>query len=139
MSKFFSSKLAPNSVNTGLLIIRVVFGGLLIVHGWGKMTNFSGTVEHFPDPLHVTQTVSLGLTIFAEVFCSALIVLGLFTRLAAIPVAFCMAVVTYVINRHAELTAPGHEMGIMFLAFALAILFAGGGRFSVDGLIRRKG
>ncbi|HEY0272221.1 MAG TPA: DoxX family protein, partial [Chitinophaga sp.] len=78
------------------------------------------------------------LTIFAEFFCSALVVLGLFTRLAAVPVVICMAVVTYVVNRHEALMAPGHELGILFLAAFTGILFAGGGRFSVDGLIRRK-
>src|SRR6202000_3208085 len=99
MSKFFSSKLAPNSVNTGLLIIRVVFGIMLCVHGWQKLANFTDMAPKFYDPLHVTPTVSLALTVFAEFFCSALVVLGLFTRLAAIPVVFLMCVVTYVVNR----------------------------------------
>ncbi|PUZ27241.1 putative oxidoreductase [Chitinophaga costaii] len=138
MSKFFSSKLAPNSVNTGLLIIRVVFGIMLCVHGWQKLANFSDMAPKFYDPLHVSPTVSLALTVFAEFFCSALVVIGLFTRLSAVPVVFLMAVITYVVNRHEALTAPGHEMGILFLAAFLGILFAGGGRFSVDGLIRRK-
>ncbi len=138
MSKFFSSKLAPNSVNTGLLIIRAVFGIMLCVHGWQKLARFSDLAPKFYDPLHVTPTVSLVLTIFAEFFCSALVVLGLFTRLAAVPVVICMAVVTYVVNRHEALMAPGHELGILFLAAFTGILFAGGGRFSVDGLIRRK-
>lgn len=138
MSKFFSSKLAPNSVNTGLFLIRAVFGIMLCVHGWQKLTGFSSMADSFPDPLHVSHPVSLGLTVFAEFFCSALVVLGLFTRLAAIPVVILMAVVTYVVNRHEALTAPGHEMGILYLAAFVAILFAGGGRFSLDGLIRKK-
>lgn len=141
MSKFFSSKLAPNSVNTGLFVIRAIFGIFLCIHGWQKLTHFSEYASDFPDPLHVTHPVSLGLTIFAEFFCSAFVVLGLFTRLAAVPVVICMTIVTYVINRHAPITgegSQGHEMGILFLAAFTAILFAGGGRFSLDGLIRKK-
>ena len=46
-----------------LLIMRIVFGLLLMSHGFQKLTSFSDLVSSFPDPLGVGASVSLSLAI----------------------------------------------------------------------------
>jgi putative oxidoreductase len=133
MSKLFTSRVNAGAVNFSMLILRVVFGALMFTHGWEKLNTFSAKKATFPDPLHVGHAVSLSLTIFAEAFCAALIVVGLLTRLAAIPLVFCMIVVVFVVMKDAPLHQ--NEMGIMFLTAFTAILFTGPGKYSVDHLI----
>jgi putative oxidoreductase len=133
MSKLFTSRVNTGAVNFAMLILRVVSGALMFIHGWAKLNTFSAKKDSFPDPLHVGHAVSLSMTIFAEALCAALIVVGLLTRLAAVPLVFCMVVVVFVVKKGAPLSE--NEMGILFLTAFAAILFAGPGKYSLDHLI----
>ena len=69
----------------GLLVLRLgIAGQLALVHGWSKLTSYQEMVATFPDPLGVSPHLSLGLAVFGEFFCSALVALGLWTRIAVI-------------------------------------------------------
>src|SRR5258705_3055008 len=81
MRKLFSASFTNGAVHFSLLLLRVVFGALLITHGWPKLMNFASLSQKFADPLHVGRAASLGMTVFAEVFCSVFVILGLLTRL----------------------------------------------------------
>ena len=120
----------------GLLILRLA-AAMMASHGWGKVTHFSEYAAQFPDPLHVTPTISLCLTIFAEFFCSIAVLAGLATRVAAGFVAFTMAVAGFVILSG----KPFEERELAFVFFVLftALVFTGAGRFSLDALIARPG
>ncbi|WP_157760817.1 DoxX family protein [Chitinophaga caeni] len=133
MRKLFSVRFTNGSVNFSLLVIRLVFGILLMTHGWMKIENFSQMSGSFPDPFHVTSKISLTLVIFAEVFCAGLAVIGLFTRLAAIPVIICMCVIVFMI--HGNDAVAKQEPGMMYLASFFVLLLCGPGRFSLDSLI----
>jgi putative oxidoreductase len=133
MSKLFTSRVNTGAVNFAMLVIRVVFGAAMFAHGLSKLNKFSEIKGGFPDPLHVGHTISLSLTIFAEVLCAALLVIGLLTRLAAIPLVFCMGVVVFIVMKDVPLSQ--NEMGILFLTAFTAILFAGPGKYSLDHLI----
>lgn len=133
MSKLFTSRVNTGAVNFAMLVLRVVFGALMFTHGLSKLKGFSQVVGKFPDPLHVGQTISLSLTIFAETLCAALVAVGLLTRLAAVPLVFCMIIVVFVVMKNAPLSQ--NEMGILYLAAFTAILFAGPGKYSLDHLI----
>jgi len=133
MSKLFTSRVNTGAVNLSLLVLRVVFGGMMFTHGWKKLNTFSASKDQFPDPLHIGHSLSLSLTIFAEAFCAALVVVGLLTRLAAVPLVICMGVVVFIVMKDVPLDK--NEMGILFLAAFTAILLAGPGKYSVDQLI----
>ena len=79
------------------------------------------------------STVSLTLIIFAELFCSVFLILGLFTRFAVIPIIIGMFVVVFMAS-NGDIFGPG-EKGMMYLAASITILFCGPGRISVDGMI----
>ena len=66
----FPMKPDGTAISLLLLALRLLFGGLLLSHGIQKWTNFESMSAAFPDPLGVGHSVSLGLAIFGELFCS---------------------------------------------------------------------
>ncbi len=123
-----------NSV--GLLILRVGIGGLMVTqHGWEKLMSFSANSSQFPDPLGVGPVASMALIVLAEFFCSAAIVIGLFTRLAAIPLFVGMIVAALMI--HGTDPMAKKEMALLYVIPALTLIFTGPGKISADALIFR--
>ena len=121
----------------GLLILRVATGGLMmILHGWPKLMTYSAKASEFPDPLGVSPHVSLALVIFAEFFCSGLIVLGVSTRLAAIPAVINMLVAVLVIHKHDPWSQKEHAL--VYLIPFVTILLTGPGAYTVTGLFSKK-
>ena len=59
-----------------LLILRLLFGVLLMWHGLTKMSNFESLVDTFPNPLGLGSRFSLYMIIFVEVFCSVGVIFG---------------------------------------------------------------
>src|SRR6185312_12653391 len=126
MSKFLSTKYSNAGFNFGMLVLRVVLGVLLISHGYSKLISFSNLRYKFLNFLHMGSTLSLALVIFAEFFCSIFLILGLFTRVAVIPIVIAMTVVVFVAT-HGEILGRG-EMGAIYLAASITILFCGPGK-----------
>jgi len=80
----------------GLLLLRIAMGGFMLTHGWKKLMNFGEKSQKFMDFLGLGSEISLGLTVFAEVGCAVLIIVGLFTRVAAVPLIIAMIVAAFV-------------------------------------------
>lgn len=117
-----------------LLLLRVWLGvTMLSCHGYEKLVTFGKKAGEFPDPLGVGPAMSLALATFAEFFCSLLLILGLLTRLGALALAFNMAVAFFVIHNGALSGKHSGELAFIYLAGYVTLLFAGPGRFSVDG------
>lgn len=113
-----------------LFLARVFIALMMLLHGFSKLLAFRELAGNFPDPLGVTPVVSLLLSILAEVGCSILLLLGIFTRLATIPLIFNMIVAIWVI--HGEDPFQIKELGILYLAFYILFFCLGGGRYSLD-------
>ena len=137
--KFLQLNFLPSSVDLGLLVLRLWLGlSLLVLHGWAKLKGFSDMAGKFPDPLGVGSTASLGLAVFAEVFCAALLALGLFTRFAAISLIITMGVAFFIVHKGSLEAGPGSgEMAYIYLAGFVTLFLAGPGRFSLDRRIGR--
>jgi putative oxidoreductase len=120
--------------SVGLLVLRAGVGLMLIsLHGWPKLKGFSEMSGGFPDPLGIGRTASLTLVVSAEFFCSILVVLGLFTRLAVIPPIIAMAVAALVY--HADDPWAKKELALLYLTPFVTLLLCGGGKVSLDALI----
>lgn len=121
-----------------LLILRVTFGGSMIIgHGWGKLMRlFSGDPIQFGDPYGIGPTASLILATFAEFLCAVLVMLGLLTRWAVIPLIITMLTVVFLVHLGDEYSRV--EKGILFLMPYIAILIAGPGRYSLDAIWRKQ-
>jgi putative oxidoreductase len=118
----------------GLLILRASTGLMLAVgHGWGKLVTFGAKAASFPDPLGIGHQASLACTIGAEFFCALLLVAGLATRVAALSVAFTMAVAAFVVL--AKEPWGEKELAVLYLIPAAALVLTGAGRYSIDARV----
>lgn len=135
MKKLTSTKYSAGAFNLGMLILRLAMGGLMIPHGYGKLVNFNEMKGNMLNFMGMGSTLSLGLTVFAEFFCAGLIIIGLFTRLAAIPLIIAMSVALFV--AHKGLLFGEGEHAAMYAFGFLVILILGPGRISVDGAISK--
>ena len=134
MKKLFSTKVSESTLSIALLVLRAGAGSLMMIqHGWGKLQNFSTKSGKFANPFGRGSTTSYSLTLFAEFFCAAFIILGLFTRLAAIPLVIAMSVALFIAHK-GQFFGEGESAGIYLICF-LTILLAGPGRASIDRLI----
>jgi putative oxidoreductase len=135
LKKLFNTRYTDTGLSIGLFLARIVFGGLMIPHGYSKLMDFSTKSTRFSDPFHIGHAPSLILVIFAEFFCAVLVVAGLMTRVACIPLIVAMAVaLTW--SHNGDFFAEGQE-ATLFLGGFILLLFAGPGRFSMDRAIGR--
>ena len=135
--KIANTKYSNAAFNLATFILRLGAGSLMIAnHGLTKMTHFGQRSSGFMDPFHIGSSTTLALVIFSEVFCSGLIVLGLFTRLACVPLIFEMIFAFFNVH-HMNWRAEqgGGEASLLFLTCFLTLLFTGPGKVSVDRLI----
>lgn len=118
------------SRDVGLFALRVSIPLLLATqHGVSKLAKL-GDPSHFPDPLGVGHLLSLILAIFGEFVCAAFIVIGLGTRLFAIPAAFTLFVAAFVV--HASDPFDKKEFALLYALPLFVLVLTGPGRISVD-------
>jgi putative oxidoreductase len=133
MNKLFSTKYSAGAFNVAMLILRVGMAGLMLPHGYDKLVKFAEYKSKFMNFLGLGTTGSLAMLIFAEFFCSFLLIIGLFSRLATIPLIIGMTV-ALVEAHNAQIFGDGEHAAMYIIAF-LTILIVGPGRFSVDGAL----
>lgn len=121
----------------GLLALRLAFGfSMAFAHGWGKLQGWEKMSEKFFDPFGLGSATSLAMAIGAEVGCSLLLVVGLGTRLALIPLLITMLVAFFMV--HGSDPWAKKEMAFLYLSAYVTLLAAGPGRLSLDALIAKK-
>jgi putative oxidoreductase len=122
------------------LLLRLVFGYFWLETGWYKLHNIEGATQRFIEWGIPFPAFSAPFSAATELLGGALIMLGLFTRLTAIPMAINMVVAIALVqfanlqdfNEFVELD----EVLYILVFFWLAI--AGPGRASLDHLLRRR-
>ncbi len=134
-------------IDFAILLIRLTIGVLMAFYGLHKLQGFEQMAASDFWMKHVnffglTGKVPLTLTIFAELFCSIFLILGLFTRLSLIPLLFCMGFIVVVINKF-EIVSNGEngmELNAAFTYFViyLALFFTGAGKYSIDHFLLAK-
>jgi putative oxidoreductase len=122
----------------GIAILRVVTGIIFIGHGapkfgWVGERNLAGTagmLENIGVPL---PQVSAAVLASFETFGGALLVIGLLTRVWSAGLAFAMLLaVTLVHLPNGMFGEGGYQWALLLMASALALLFEGAGRASLD-------
>jgi len=116
-------------INICLLIIRIMVAGFMLKHGIPKLINLIQGNFSFPDPIGLGPELSLVLVIFAEVFCSLVILVGYRSRLAAIPLIINMLVALLIV--HGEDSVIKHWNILLYLFSYGILLHLGGGKYSL--------
>lgn len=120
-----------------MLALRTALAAFMIYgHGWPKLSRWETLSQNFADPFGIGPTASLTLAIFAEIVCSIAIILGLFTRLASIPLFITMAVAAF--YAHAGDPFRQKELALVYLMTFQFFILAGPGRLSLDHLLWKK-
>ena len=131
MQKFLRLEFIASSPDVGLLLLRLWLGvSMLYLHGWEKLLNLFAGKTAFLDPLGIGEMPSFVLTVFAEVLCSVFLLIGLWTRWAAVILAFTMGVAFFIVNS-ANPKGNG-ELAWLYFGGYLVLFVAGAGKFSVD-------
>jgi putative oxidoreductase len=125
------ARFAPNA----LAVLRIVAAALFLEHGLVKLVGFPAGVPPGEQPL-VTM---LGLAGVVETVTGILMILGLFTRSAALIASGEMAVAYWLAHAPHSFypVINGGDAAILFCFIFLYITVAGPGVLSLDGLLRR--
>lgn len=130
MNKLFGTSLNERFTHISLLIIRLLVSGFMLTHGIPKLIRlFSGNEIKFADPFGFGPNISLALVVFAEFFCSLLIVFGIRTRLATIPLIINMLVAAF--YAHADDPFGTKEKPLVFAIVYFTLFVFGSGRYSI--------
>ncbi|OGB89468.1 MAG: hypothetical protein A3G35_09460 [candidate division NC10 bacterium RIFCSPLOWO2_12_FULL_66_18] len=125
----------------GITVLRVVVGIVFLAHGgqklfvwgFGGVAGFLGQVG-IPAPMLAAVVVTL-----VEFLGGLALLLGLFTRWAAIPLAINMAVAILTVHLRAGFFLPnGYEFALTLLAANVALILLGSGEASLDSLLGKR-
>jgi putative oxidoreductase len=127
----------PAAADAGRLVLRIVLAILLLFHGVSKVIGgvgfITGMVAKAGLPAGLGYLVYIG-----EVVAPALILIGLFTRIAALIVVVNMIVALLLVHtgQFFSLSDTGGwalELQGMYLGSAVALALLGAGRYSIGG------
>jgi putative oxidoreductase len=120
----------------GLTILRVVVGIVFFVHGLQKLFLMGfGGVAGMMDGLGVPAPGLFAVILtLVELLGGLALILGLFTRVVAIPLAVDMLVATLTVH----LPNGGYEFTLVLLAASLALAVAGPGGAALDRFLATR-
>lgn len=118
---------------TAKLLLRISLGLGFLIHGWMKVSDLAGVQAAFEQMLGFGP---LGVIIgFVEVLAGALVLLGLWTRYAALALACVMVGAIVLVKRDAGFLRM--ELDIAYLAMSLSLAIIGAGRYSLDAKLNK--
>ncbi len=136
MNRLFTTRYHEGTFSIGLLVFRLGAGILMAAHGYDKFIHYNEMKVKFMSFMGLSPSITLGLVIFAELFCAILVVVGFFTRLACIPLIILTVVIIFQVG-NADFFGK-QELPALYLAAYIALLFAGPGKFSIDNMFSNK-
>ncbi|CAG2129486.1 DoxX family protein [Cupriavidus plantarum] len=126
------------SQDLGKALLRIVLGVLILLHGISKLMAGPGFVIKVVTQAGLPEFVAY-LVYIGEVLAPLLLIVGLWTRLAALIVAVNMLAALALVHAQqlgqmADTGGWALELQGMYLAAALAVALLGAGRFSMGGI-----
>ena len=124
----------------GPALARLTVGLVFIGTGWGKLHSLPDVTDFFAS-LHIPAPgFNARLTAATEFFGGLAILLGLGTRLAALPLGFTM-VIAILTAKRSDITGITSLVGFeewSYLVFFLWLALAGAGKLSLDALLGKR-
>ncbi len=119
--------------NTGLLILRLAIGAMMIHHGQDKLGDPQSFADNYVVPLHLPFPLFLAhVAGYSEIMGSWLLILGLLSPLGALALTGTMTVAAYHHILTSGLNIYVLELVVLYLGGSLALLLVGPGRYSFD-------
>jgi putative oxidoreductase len=121
-------------------LARLTLGWVFLLSGWGKLHHLDDVIEFFGSLGIPAPQIQAPFAAGVEFVCGALLLAGLFTRLAAVPLVVVM-IVAIATARREELTSLGVLFGFieyLYIVLLLYIAVEGPGPLSLDALLRRR-
>ncbi len=135
MRRVLNMNTNSNSLHFWLLLLRIAVACFMLTHGWPKVEKVIAGNYQFADTVGIGSKASLILVVFAEAICSVLILIGLVTRLATIPLIINMAVAAFIALGQAPFEKK--ELALLYLLIYITIAVLGPGKYSVDAARNR--
>lgn len=128
---------ATASEDAGKLALRSVLAILMLFHGIAKIIGGADSITGLVAKIGLPSTLGY-LVYVGEVLAPLLVLLGLWTRVAALVIALnmVMAVLLVHIDELFDVTKTGGwalELQGFYLATAIAVALLGAGRYSIGG------
>lgn len=127
------------------LFLRLSLGAIFFAHGAQKLFGWFGgygltaTAGFFEDKLGMAPGILwASLAAFGEFFGGLALIFGVLTRFQGVQLAVTMLVAGWTAHAGAFFLPAGFEYVLILGAASMALVFTGGGRFSVDRLIASK-
>lgn len=124
----------PINMDIAALALRIIVGALFIYHGATKIASFNEMFDQFPDLIGIGSGATLVLVILAEFGGGILVLTGLITRLAVIPIFITMVVAFFVV--HASDPFQAKELALVYMILSVIVFLVGSGKYSIDRLFR---
>jgi putative oxidoreductase len=139
------NKLLETSESYAPLILRVVLGFVVLMHGMQKLLGWFGGFGFSKTMLFFTESVGLPWIMgFSVILLETLGAIALFIGLGTRVVAFCYILLPlgmiftthlkngFFMNWFGTLKGEGYEYFILWIGMALALLILGGGKYAID-------
>lgn len=122
------------------LILRVVLGYGFFEPAWNKLQDVNAIGEWFESMELPAPYLQAWLATLTEVLGVVLLVLGLGTRIIAIPLTIVMLVAIKTVHWEHGFAASdnGYEIPFYYTCMLLCLVFLGSGRLSLDYLLSKK-
>lgn len=122
--------IAPPRVDLGLFFLRLTGSLLLYVHGLPKVLHFSEELTRIEDPFGLGPYMSLIPAIVAEVICPLFIIVGVYTRLACLPIIAVLLVAMLAV--HPDWSIAEGQFGWLLLIIFTTLALTGPGQWRLQ-------
>jgi putative oxidoreductase len=128
------------------LVLRLTLGGVLLPHGYQKITNFNNVLYHLQHDYQVPAFLAV-IVILTEFIAPILLIAGVGSRIMALLLILLMtgAIIMgnhlqhgFFMNWFGNQKGEGFEYHLLAIGIGLAIITLGSGKWSADALLFKK-
>ncbi|MDO8424272.1 MAG: DoxX family protein [bacterium] len=119
-----------------LLLARVFYGALFVIHGWPKIKDLAQNAKNF-ESMGFRPGLFWGTVVaLLEFFGGLAIIAGLFTQILGLLLAIEMIVATVWKIRKKQKFVGGYELDLALVFIGLALATLGGGIYAIDNFLQ---